>query len=411
MSAPDSENKEKILITATTFPLNETDSQPRFILNLARTLNQYYQTHVLVPRGKGARQQERIEGVNVTRYPYFFRSLESLVYGGGILENLKQSKAAYLQIPFLFLAQFLAVFSIVKREKIQLVNAHWIIPQGLIAILVKKLLIKNLKVVITSHGADLFSLRGKLLTRLKKWVLESADGVIVVSSAMKRFCYEEIKVKPQTDIQVRSMGVDLEQKFLLKRPFDKRSGLVFVGRLAEKKGLSVLLNALAKLKPLDDRLTLTVIGDGPERANLEQQSHDLGIQQSVSFVGAKLNDEIPELLNQYQVFVMPSIVSKSGDQEGLGLVAVEALGCGCAVIASDLPAIKDVISDGNNGLLFKAGEAESLAEKLRFLINDSEEARRLSDAGLQSAKETFDWQVVGKDYQAILKTVNKQAAK
>ena len=210
MSAPDSENKEKILITATTFPLNETDSQPRFILNLARTLNQYYQTHVLVPRGKGARQQERIEGVNVTRYPYFFRSLESLVYGGGILENLKQSKAAYLQIPFLFLAQFLAVFSIVKREKIQLVNAHWIIPQGLIAILVKKLLIKNLKVVITSHGADLFSLRGKLLTRLKKWVLESADGVIVVSSAMKRFCYDEIKVKPQADIQVRSMGVDLE---------------------------------------------------------------------------------------------------------------------------------------------------------------------------------------------------------
>ncbi|NVJ60947.1 MAG: glycosyltransferase [Gammaproteobacteria bacterium] len=405
MSDSNDLNETKILITATTFPLDKNDSQPRFILNLAQSLQKYFNVQVLVPRGDGAVKKEVFEGVKVERFAYFFKSLESLVYGGGILENLKKSKLNYLQVPFLFLAQFISLCRVIKRDKISIVNAHWIVPQGVIAIITKKLFFKQLKVVVTSHGADLFSLRSNLLTKLKKWVIESSDCFIVVSEAMKEFCYEEVGVCKSKNILVRSMGVDLSSKFTIQKPLEQREGIIFVGRLAEKKGLHVLIDAIALLKTNYPDISLTVVGDGPEKESLIKRSQKLKVDTNIKFLGSRQNQEIPALLNQHKIFVMPSIVAKSGDQEGLGLVAVEALGCGCAVIASDLPAVRDVITDNENGYLFETGNEKSLVQKLELLLTDDKEVTRFVKTGTATAKMKFDWQNVGKDYSHYLSRI------
>jgi glycosyltransferase involved in cell wall biosynthesis len=99
---------------------------------------------------------------------------------------------------------------------------------------------------------------------------------------------------------------------------------------------------------------------------------------------------------------MPSIVAKSGDQEGLGLVAVEAMGCGCAVVATDLPAVRDTVQHGKTGLVARAADAEDLAAKIETLLDDDALRLRLAKDGNEFARERFDWSVVGADYASLI---------
>ncbi|MET1254659.1 glycosyltransferase family 4 protein [Aliikangiella maris] len=391
---------KKLLITTTTFPTNLQDNQPGFIYHLASYLQNDFQIYVLAPRAKGALENEKRGKIRIIRYAYgVFRRWETLAYGGGILENLKRNRLNYLLIPLLMLAQLFALHRTVKLKNIDLINAHWIIPQGLVAILARKLFKLPIRVVITSHGGDLYGLNSPFLNRIKKWVIENADQLIVVSAAMKDYCYQYLNVDRNCSITVRSMGVDLVNTFNNKMRFAERQNVIFVGRLVEKKGLPILLRAVAILKQKEISLKYTIVGDGPLKQDLLAQVQQLKIEDYVKFVGSKSHQQLPELLTQHQILVMPSVVSQGGDQEGLGLVAIEAMGCGCAVIASDLPAIRDVVQDGYNGLMFTVGDAHMLANKIEFLMENSKELLRLSKNGRESVIQRFDWQSVAGDYQ------------
>jgi glycosyltransferase involved in cell wall biosynthesis len=113
------------------------------------------------------------------------------------------------------------------------------------------------------------------------------------------------------------------------------------------------------------------------------------------------NNSIPAIYQSDLMAVVPSIVRASGEQEGLGLVAVEALGCGCATVVSDLPALADVVTRGENGLVFKAGDAARLADCMAMLLDDPGLYRHLVQIARASVIEKFDWQVVGTRYLDI----------
>ena len=122
--------------------------------------------------------------------------------------------------------------------------------------------------------------------------------------------------------------------------------LLFVGRLVEKKGLRYLLKAMPEIIARFPQSHLTVVGDGPCRKELEKLSVHLGLRGRVDFLGALRNDELPHIYQQSGIIVFPSVVSDDGDREGFGLVLVEALGCGCAAVVTDLPAMMDIVADG-----------------------------------------------------------------
>jgi len=99
---------------------------------------------------------------------------------------------------------------------------------------------------------------------------------------------------------------------------------------------------------------------------------------------------------------MPSVVASSGDQEGLGLVAVEGLGCGCAVVAFDLPAVRDTIIDGKTGLMAEPESAADLADKIATLMDDDALRCMLAEVGRRHAIEKFNWKAVGENYSNII---------
>ncbi|WP_338875062.1 glycosyltransferase family 4 protein [Spirosoma sp. SC4-14] len=142
--------------------------------------------------------------------------------------------------------------------------------------------------------------------------------------------------------------------------------LVFLGRLVSDKGVSVLLQSLAKLRQRTDLMpTLTIIGDGPERSLLEKQVHDLGLHQQVQFAGVLQGKTLVEELNQSQILLIPSVY-----EEPFGIVALEGIACGCFVIGSKAGGLPEAI--GPCGVTFPMEDSDALADLLAKALQEPE---------------------------------------
>jgi len=399
-----SDARPKLLVVASTFPRWEGDTEPRFVESLSYELADSFDVVVLAPHCRGAARKEvfRRDGrqIEVRRFRYCFDALETLAYDGGMLSRVRQNPLRLLLLPLFLIAQLTAIVRLQREFSFDAIHAHWIVPQGVVAAVLRTWFRGLPPVLVTSHGGDLYALRGRILERLKRWVLRKADAVTVVSDAMWEYC-EQQGIAPERII-VQSMGVDLESKFTPGDGASARDGLIFVGRLVEKKGVAHLIEAMAILAERYPDLSLNIVGDGPLRESLETLAAKLGVRGCVRFTGSVLNDAVPDYLRAAAISVMPSVVASSGDQEGLGLVAVEALGCGCAVVAFDLPAVRDTIKNGETGLMAEPGNVADLANKIATLLDDDKLRADLAETGRQYAIGKFNWKAVGLSYTNII---------
>ena len=393
-------NRPRLLVLASTFPRWEGDTEPRFVETLCYELADSFDVVVLVPHCKGALQRETLtskgRSIEVRRFRYCPAALETLAYNGGMLFRVRRNPLLLFVLPLFLLAQALAAIRLHREYEFDAVHAHWIVPQGFVAAILSTLTRRFPPVLITSHGGDLYALRGPVFERLKRWILTRADAVTVVSRAMRDYC-EERSLAPGK-IVVQSMGVDLEGIFTPGDTANTRDGLIFVGRLVEKKGVKYLIEAMAILRSKYPQLNLVVIGDGPLRESLAALAQTRGVSDRVCFVGSVRNEEVPGYLRDAAISIMPSC-----DQEGLGLVVVEAQGCGCAVIASDLPAVRDTVIDGQTGLVVRPADVADLAEKIAMLLDDDALRRTLTNSGRIHALENFNWTSVGSVYTRIIR--------
>jgi glycosyltransferase involved in cell wall biosynthesis len=336
--------------------------------------------------------------MDVLRFQYCFTKWERLAYVGGILANLKKNRLNYLLVPFFLLFEFLYLIRLCRKTRFDVIHTHWLIPQGLVALLVATLLRQRPAIICTSHGGDLFGLSGKILTRLKRLLIQRVDRLTVVSQAMREYA---VALSDRRDIEVISMGVDLQQRFTPSATPRKNCSLLYAGRLVEKKGVRYLVSAMRKIRERYPEIELIIAGDGPERTALKQLAVAEGVSEQVRFLGAMDNVALRDLYRQCTIFVAPSIVADDGDQEGLGLVFVEALGCECAVVATDLPAIRDVILNGVTGLVVRQKDSDDLTDKIITLLDNPDLRTSLGKAGRAYVSERFDWNLIAKRYRKL----------
>lgn len=158
--------------------------------------------------------------------------------------------------------------------------------------------------------------------------------------------------------------------------------ILFVGRLAEDKGVDILIRALKKIIQEEHRnVSLTIVGDGPVRGQLEQIASEISGEVPIQFVG-----QTSEVLGYYQhshMVVLPSF------WEGLPLVLLEGMACGVPVVASDIGGHREVIEDGVNGLLFPVGQVDELASRMVYLIEYPDRAREMGQRGRQTVLSGF----------------------
>ena len=389
--------KPSILVLTSTYPRWQNDVEPAFVHELSKRLACNYDVFVVAPHFEGAALQENMDGVNVQRFRYFYPGKKPLVYEGGMLMNIQRHPWLVFSLPFYLFAQFRLALRLARRQGVVVIHAHWVIPQGFLATFLKPFC-RDARLVVTSHGGDVYGLNGFLLRRIKRLVYGACDAITVVSSSMARDLSQQLN---GCNIQIAPMGVDMQERFLVDKPLGGRRDIVFVGRLVEKKGVDVLLRAFALLLGDFPGLKLRIVGHGPYLDDLERLAGKLEIDGAVEFIGPVPNHSVPEWLNRHAVAVVPSVVAASGDQEGLGLVSIEAMACGCAVIASDLPAIRDVVDGNSNGLLFEPGNVEALEHCMRRLLSDELLRVRIAGAGRESVLERFDWSVAAENYRRL----------
>jgi glycosyltransferase involved in cell wall biosynthesis len=352
---------------------------------------------VLGPHASGALVREVLDGVEVHRYRYAPQRWETLVNDGGIITNLRRGPWRWLLIPGFLLSMVWNTWALVRRLSPAVVHAHWLIPQGLIAATLRTIVPRMPPFVVTSHGADLFALRGRLLQAFKRFVCARAAAATVVSRAMREEL-TRIGVDP-ANVSVQPMGVDLQYRFTPdSRVPRSHSEILFVGRLVEKKGLRFLIDAMPKVIAHHPDAFLTVAGFGPEEPRLREQVGRLGLAEKVRFLGAVRQADLPALYRRAAVFAAPFVRAHSGDREGLGLVSVEAAGCGCRVVVSRLPAVYDVFAEGE-ATFAEPGDAASLANAL---ISSLGTARSEPLPSRETLLARFDWQVIANNYSRIL---------
>ncbi|WP_343227559.1 glycosyltransferase family 4 protein [Rhodanobacter sp. 7MK24] len=364
---------------------------------LARRLVDRFRVIVLCPHAIGALPHEILDGVEVVRYRYAPESWETLVNDGGIVNNLRLNRWKYLLVPGFVLAQVWHAWRILCKENIEAIHAHWLIPQGLIAALLQCLPGARVPFVATAHGSDLQALHGLAMDALRRFVARKASRITVVSN-MLRDALGSTDVSP-SKIRVLPMGVDLDGRFVPDGNSRRSANeILFVGRLVDKKGVDRLLDAMPEVLRRVPGAKLVVAGHGPMFTALKEQSERLGVSGRVDFLGAIAQRELPALYRRAALFVAPF-----DKGEGLGLVLVEAIGCGCPVLAGDAPAAVDIFGEAWAEHVVDPRDAGALSARIVAALESPkiacERAERLR--GRVSAR--FGWDGVAEAYGAILK--------
>lgn len=393
--------RPRVLVMTSTFPRWKNDPEPAFVFELSRRLVKVFDITVLAPRAPGSKKKEDMSGLRVIRFPYFFRNWENLAtHSGGILNRLRANPFNYLLVPFFLIGQLLALLCLLRREEFNLIHAHWMVPQGSIAVVGLTMTRRGIPLLCTSHGSDLFGLHGRVFKCLKRFVMGKSRMITVVSRVMKRKVVD--MGIPAEKVRVMPMGVDLKHRFT-PDPALKRSEheLLFVGRLVEIKGVRILLEAMPKVLSKHPATRLIVAGSGPLEGELRDLARRLNLEEKVDFLGMVPQLKLPALYRRAALAVFPFLMARSGDQEGFGLVQVEAMGCGCPVIAGDLPAIHDSITHGQTGFLVAPGNIEELADTIVRALEDRETSIKMAAVARKRVTAQFDWKVSAGNYAAV----------
>lgn len=219
------------------------------------------------------------------------------------------------------------------------------------------------------------AIKARLIRLLERWSLRQATAVVLTTPQMAEFVSQIYHI-PVEKITVIPNYVDTDVFHPQLENKKVRGQICFVGRLDAVKNLDLLIRGLAGL----DDVRLTLIGDGPEKNELQQLAQSLGV--TAEFPGIVTHDKLPALLNQAELFVLPS------QFEGHPKALIEAMACGLPVLGSDVPGIRDLIRHGETGWLCPP-DVESLGTAVSYLMADPVLRRRLGDQARAYAVSAF----------------------
>lgn len=414
----------RILVVASTFPASDTDAAPAFVKDLIIALKRLrpdLQVEVLAPHYLDETPDfVRHDAYDERRFPYAFPPRLQQLAGRGIVPSIEQRPARIALVPMLFLGEAWALWRAVRSHRPDVIYAHWFTPQGVTVAVVSAL--TGVPWVLTSHANDVRIWRklpvlGPALVRA---LLPTAARITAVSQTtltkMRSFFDDDGWQRLADKVAIIPMGVDIEA---LTAPVDDvdvlkdrhdvagKRVVYFIGRLAEKKGVGLLLQSFADADFKDT--VLLIAGDGPLRAALEAKREALGLDDDrVRFVGYVSGQQKRELLHLADVVAVPSIETASGDSEGFPVVIMEALAAGKVCLASDATGADSVLRDGESGFVVPQQDVGALTAGLRRALTLDDDGRMALATAAQAAARRLDWAHIAAEHLAFLITPFEQ---
>jgi len=396
-----SEPRLKVLMVASSYPRAAEDTASIFLRYLAESLaRRSHDVRVLVPAE--AEGGVRVEGsIRVHRFRYLPAKWQKLAYGSGIMPNLRRAPWLWAEVPFFTAAMTAALLRLVRSEQPDVVHAHWLLPQGLVALPAKYFF--GIPVVTSAHGTDAFALDGPLPRRLKRLVVTKSDAWTSNTTATSAAVGEGAFYPPP---HIIPMGVDID-RFSAGDGTGLRRGLgedglvlLFVGRLVAEKGCHDLLRAYAMMSPtLRARTNLWFVGDGDQRAALERRAGELIDAARIRFWGAVDHGRLPDFYAAADLVAVPSL-----DIEGQSVVLLEAFAAARCVIAARTGGIAQVVEDNRTGRLVEAGDPEQLARGIEALLCDQALRMELAQNARASVQD-YSWDKIAARFEDLYRQI------
>jgi len=263
----------------------------------------------------------------------------------------------------------------------------------------------KIPMIVTEH--DPFKLTG-FKNVFKKYGLKTVSKIVTVSLENQKLL-KKLFPEHKEKIEVIQNGIDIDWwqsqvlRFAEKDRYEIKTEIfrankntliiISVAELHERKGLKYLIKAISEVKEKYPNIKLVIVGEGPDRKNLENLIKKLKLENNVILLGRR--KEIPKLLKSSNIFVLPS------RREAFGLVNLEAMITPLPVIASKVGGIPEIIKDGETGILVESENEKELAQALEKLIPNSPLREEMAKKGFLRVKENFSAQKMAEEHEKL----------
>ncbi|MBN1754826.1 glycosyltransferase [bacterium] len=377
-----------VVIVTTSYPDSPSSYRGKFVQNLTRQISLLgFQPYVLTARIFDNSLREEIQDdIPIKRFTFWSENKLLIEY----------KRIPLLRMLTYIISCFFATWKVIRKHKIKLIHAHFTIPTGFISVILARL--TGIPVIVTAHGSDILTLprRSRLLKNIAVWTMKNAHLVTTVAQHMTSKL-REWGINPDK-IHTIPMGIDLDifkpensdKNRQLKNPL-----IVSNRNLLPLYNVDLLIRSLPHVIDALPEVRLIIAGRGSERENLENLALKLGLKDHIEFVGFVQNNDMPRLLRKACLFISAS------SSDGTAVSLLEALACGTFPIVSDIPANREWIIHGENGLLFPLKSPVALSNCIIQAIQDNKLREKAVSMNREIVAERASWPRIGAQFKNL----------
>jgi len=278
----------------------------------------------------------------------------------------------------------------IDKKPYDIIHCHYG-QNGLRGLKLRELGFIHGKLVTAFHGTDMSGYLSRYDDGVYKGLFASGDLFLPISELWRK---KLIKLGcPKEKVLVHRMGVTVGDSELAKATESESRGkteILSIARLVEKKGIEYGIRAVKKVKAKGYTLKYKIVGDGYLRKELEGIVRDLGLQDTVAFLGSKSKKEVNLLLRGADILLAPSVTDSDGNKEGIPVALMEAMAVGLPVVSTLHSGIPELVQDGVSGFLVPERDVDALAERLVYLIEHPEIWPKMGRAGRAHVEANYN---------------------
>jgi len=346
---------------------------------------QGHEISVLTSGYKGLPASEIIKGVQILRIPVRRKHVDRC--------------SIFEMCTFIFSA-LLNAHNIIRKVSPQKSLVFFGIPGGPVGLWLK--VRYGIPYLLSLRGGDIpgflpdqLRIYHSLTSLFSHMIWRNAASVCTNGEHLKQLAQE---FEPGLKIESVSNGIDTGCFVPAKQNIRQKPSLIFAGRLTKQKGLESLLEALSIIHDArpGSGIHLYLVGDGPRRAELEELAKHHNIEKMIIFKGWVPKDSLPEIYNQGDIFILPSL------DEGIPNAVLEAMACGLPVISTSVLRKEGIVEEGITGFLIPPADPRTLAERILYLYEDPEQIKKMGHAARRHVEKHFSWQKAASGFEKLL---------
>jgi glycosyltransferase involved in cell wall biosynthesis len=387
-----------ILVLTSAYPKFDGDATAPFMASITEHVAARGHTvHVVLPQhAEWARPP--VEG-NVHYHPYRYtpsRSWTPWGYAQSLEGGIKLKRRLYALAPAVFVSARHACRTLAAHERFDVVHAHWVVPNGVIAAGVSER--RGIPLVVTLHGSDIS------LAEKKPWLGKLARRAFarasIVTAPSDDLLQRASRLGATGDVELIPWGADPDvfrpdpdgaRRMRRLHGLAETDVLVLgVGRFVRWKGFDDLVTSIRRAREQVPALKLVLVGDGDLRGELETQVADEGLAGVVSFAGMAVREDVNAYLSAADIVAVPSVHS-DGFVDGQPTVALEAMSAAKPLVVTRVGGLPDLVRSGENGLVVEEHDPDALAEAIVSLARDAPWRAAMGAAARARVEQELNW--------------------